>query len=508
MTTLREKLTIGAFWTISFRFASRLLGIISTAILARLLVPEDFGLVTLAATSVAIANAFTEFGPEHYLISHQDCNRDEYDTAWTLQIIRGVLISGLMIIFSEEISYFFNEPRLGEVLVILSLGLLARSFANIGIVDFRKKLNFDKDFKILLYPRLVSFFSTILLAIAWGNYWALIWGLMIGHLAHIIASYGMHKFRPKITLTSFRKVFGFSKWVFANSILQFLIYKFDTFLIGRVLGTRMLGLYSVSFEISTLATSELAAPIRRAMLPGYSKVSNNAQALQDLYLDVFALTMMVTFPVAIGVISISDLIVFTILGDKWVDAIPIIEIVAIVGALQAIGGGASPLFLAIKRPRNITFIMLGTFIPQVPLMLWAADANGIIGIAWALIATWLWRILLTLYFVSQAINARIRDHVLRTWRTLASAILMYYVVSTFRNLLFPHPESLSSYVTALISSISIGALTFTIAHILLWLTCGKPQGPELQGLSAFSLIYKKTTGKDFDFFKRLVSTKS
>ena len=300
MASLREKLALGAFWTIAFRIATRFIGIISTAILARLLVPADFGLVALAATSVALLNAFTEFGPEQYLISHQESGRDEYDTAWTLQICRGLSVAALMFIFAEEIAGFFDEPRLVDIVTFMSLGILVRSFANIGIVDFRKKLNFEKDFRMLLIPRLSSFFITIILAFILKNYWALVGGYIVGHIAHFITSYAMHHYRPRISLAAFGKVFRFSKWLFVNSTLQFLINKFDTFLIGRVLGPRILGLYSLSFEISTLATTELAAPIRRAILPGYSKVAHDLSAVRELYLDVFALSMMVTLPVAFG----------------------------------------------------------------------------------------------------------------------------------------------------------------------------------------------------------------
>ena len=494
MATLRERLAVGAFWTISFRFATRFIGIISTAILARLLVPEDFGLVTLAATSVAIANAFTEFGPEQYLISHQDSKRAEYDTAWTMQILRGLIIASLMVLFAERISNFFHEPRLADTLIVMSLGILLRSFANIGVVDFRKKLNFQKDFQLLLIPRLVSFFVTIGLALTLKNYWALIWGLMSGHVAYTVSSYAMHNFRPKLGISAFGKLFGFSKWVFANSILQFLIYKFDTFLLGRMLGTRILGLYSVSFEISTLATSEVAAPIRRAILPGYSKVSGDPQALRGLYLDVFALTIMLTVPAAVGIMATSDLIVFTLLGDKWADAIPIIEIVAISGALQSIGSGAGPLFLAAKCPRHITIIMICTITVQIPLMIWALNEAGVIGVAWALVATWAWRQLLTFYFVTLTIGTRLRDHLFRIWRTLVSASLMYGLLYWVRGLI-PELENTLHYATALFVCVTLGFIIFCTTHYALWLLSGKAPGPETHATAAFQLIYQKIHSK-------------
>lgn len=500
MASLREKLALGAFWTILFRVATRFVGIISTAILARLLVPEDFGLVALAVTSVALMNAFTEFGPEQYLISHQDSGRNEYDTAWTLQILRGAAIALLMYIFSENIAGFFRDPRLADVVTVMSAAIFLRSFSNIGIVDFRKKLNFDKDFQILLIPRLASFFTTISLAFILKNYWALVIGYAVGHLAHLIASYVLHQYRPRFNLRAFGKVFGFSKWLFANSILQFTINKFDTFLVGRVLGAGTLGVYSLSFEISTLATTELAAPLRRAILPGYSKIAKNPAALRKLYLDVFALSILVTVPAAIGIMLTSDLIVQVLLGEKWLEAIPIIEIIAISGALQAASSGAGALFLAVKKPRFITFTMLATLALCIPLMIWAASAHGIIGVAWSLVATWTWRQLLTFYFVVRVIGTRPIDHFNKIWRSLLSVAVMYATVETFRSFYVVLDGNVEK-VAVLLGCGLLGSIAYVVSHLALWIICGRPDGAEVHIVSVLELFVQKLTKKKIRLLK-------
>lgn len=500
MASLREKLALGAFWTILFRVATRFVGIISTAILARLLVPEDFGLVALAVTSVALMNAFTEFGPEQYLISHQDSGRSEYDTAWTLQIIRGGAIALLMYVFSENIAGFFRDPRLADVVTVMSAAIFLRSFSNIGIVDFRKKLHFDKDFQILLIPRLASFFTTISLAFILKNYWALVIGYVVGHIAHLLASYILHRYRPRFSLIAFGKVFGFSKWLFANSVLQFAINKFDTFLVGRVLGAGTLGLYSLSFEISTLATTELAAPLRRAILPGYSKIAKDTVALRKLYLDVFALSVMVTVPAAIGIMLTSDLIVHVLLGEKWLEAIPIIEIIAISGALQAASSGAGALFLAVKKPRFITITMLATLALCIPLMIWAASTHGIVGVAWALVATWAWRQLLTFFFVVRVIGTRPIDHFTKIWRSLASVTMMYFVVETFRSF-YSGIDGQVDRIVVLLGCAALGTVAYVVTHLALWVISGKPDGTEVHMVSLIELFIQKITKKKIRLMK-------
>lgn len=492
MTSLREKLTLGAVWTVSFRILIRFMGVISTAILARLLVPADFGLVTLAATTIAVASAFSEFSPDQYLLTHRSESQD-YDTAWTLQIIRGLAIWALMFAGASQLGLFFNEPRLELVIRVLSIGILIRSFANVGIVDFRKELDFKRDFLILLIPKLLGFITTIALALYLRNYWALIFGLMIGHLTHTVASFAMHDFRPKLGLGSIRKMFRFSKWMFTSSALQFILQKFDTFLIGRLLGAQTLGFYSISYELSTIATSELAAPIRRAVLPGYSKIANDRQAFKILYLDVFSLTVMITVPIAAGIMATSDLIVLTLLGEMWVDAIPIIEIVTIVGGLQAIGSGAGPLFLASKCPEKITAIMFGTMILQIPLMLWSIEEFGVQGVAWALVAAWVWRQFLSLYFVMQIIKTSFIDHTTRIWRSVVSALAMYVAVVILRGWL-PTPSDTLISAAELLTCMMAGVSVFSVIQFALWLVSGKPTGPETHGIRIFTLLLGKLRG--------------
>ena len=310
----------------------------------------------------------------------------------------------------------------------------------------------------------------------------------------------MHDYRPGLSLQSFRKVFGFSKWLFVNSILQFLINKFDTFLIGRVLDARVLGLYSLSYETSTMATTELLAPLRRAILPGYSKIADDIKALRKLYLDVFALSIMVTVPAAIGIMLTGDLVVYVLLGENWVEAIPIIEIIAITGALRAASSGAGALFLAVKKPRFITFTMLGTLAFSIPLMIWAISAHGIIGVAWALVATWSWRQLLTFYFVVRVIGTRPIDHFNRIWRSLSSVGLMYLAVEMYRSF-YPVLDGPFEKLMVLVGSAAIGAIAYVITHLSLWLICGKPAGPEVHLISVIELFVKKISKKKISFFK-------
>ena len=160
----------GAGWTVFMRFAVRFVGIVSTLILARLLVPADFGLVALATMLVAMLEAMSEFNFAIYLIRQQSADRSHYDTAWTLSALRGIIIALLLAALAPFAVDFFHEPRLENIVYAIALVTVLSGFTNIGIVDFQKSLEFHKEFQLLVYTRLCSFITTITLALLFrGN---------------------------------------------------------------------------------------------------------------------------------------------------------------------------------------------------------------------------------------------------------------------------------------------------------------------------------------------------
>ncbi|MHA1568797.1 MAG: oligosaccharide flippase family protein, partial [Alphaproteobacteria bacterium] len=203
------------------RFGIRVIGLVSTVILARLLVPEDFGLVALATVLAAGLAVFSEFSFDVALIQNQNAQRIDYDTAWTLSIIRNGLIAALLVALADPAAAFFGDSRLEEILYWLALGTFIEGFQNIGIVDFRKNLVFSKDFAFMTSAKLVSFSVTIVLAFFWRDYWALIAGILAGNCARVVLSFILHDFRPVLALKAWRPILSFSKWLLMNNILSF-----------------------------------------------------------------------------------------------------------------------------------------------------------------------------------------------------------------------------------------------------------------------------------------------
>ena len=144
---LGRRMAKGATWMVMLRLAVRSIGLINTFILARLLLPEDFGLIALAMVTITLLDTLSEFGFETALIRDQKTTRAHYDTAWTVAVIKGILVATLLFVAAEPIAGFFDEPRLVWVIRALCVIPLLEGFKNIGVVNFTKNLNFRKEFQ-------------------------------------------------------------------------------------------------------------------------------------------------------------------------------------------------------------------------------------------------------------------------------------------------------------------------------------------------------------------------
>jgi O-antigen/teichoic acid export membrane protein len=484
-SSLGKRMAKGAVWTVLMRLTLRSIGIVSTIVLARLLVPADFGLVVLASMLIGFVELASEFEFATYLIRTQGIDRSYYDTAWTLSALRGLLVAALLVVCSSAAADFFAEPRLRDVLYVLSLASLISGLANIGIVDFQKSLNFDRDFRLTVQTKLVSFVITVLLAIVLRNYWALVIGMLSGRCAALLFGYTMHPFRPRISLVRTGAILRFSKWVIANNLLYYAQRQGYAFVIGKMLNSASVGLYSVGREISAIATSELVVPIGRAMLPGLSALEKEPAAMRRTFLDGLGVIVMLALPLGVGIALTADPLVRVAMGPNWVGAVPVVQILAVVGVVRVFTATSDPHLLALNLPHLTTVLAAFGAVVGIVSMLWAASIWGLVGAAWATSATAILQMLLNyaiIWRVSGISPAAVGAVV---WRTVAACLIMSGAVLPLLDY-WPRTGEILSLLLQLCCACVLGALAYGVALFTLWRICGMPAGAEKHALQTVS----------------------
>jgi len=477
MKELNRQMAKGVAWMMLFKFTGRGLGLISTIILARLLMPADFGLVAMAMSIIAVLELMGYFSFDIMLIQKQDAERAHYDTAWTFNVLFGLSAALILFLLAKPTADFYGEQRLIIIMYLLAIGTLIHGFENIGIVAFRKEMQFNREFNFMFLKKLSGFIVTIPLAFWLRNYWALVIGMLTMKVVGVGLSYIMHPYRPRLSLATSKELFSFSKWIFLMNVFEFLWLRSADFIIGRVSGVKMLGLFSISYEISNLPTTELSAPINRAVFPGYAKISSDRSELRQSFINVLSLIAVFALPAGIGIAAVAPLLVTVFLGENWVDAIPLIAILAVYGTTNAMLTNTGTVFLAIGKPHYLAIISAIRVAVLLPTLTYFALQNGVIGAAWSYLGVSLLFMPIIYALLFRSINLRSARFFAEIWRPLIATSAMFVTVKAF-TVWAGTTAGILGLSGLLITAVTLGAVVYSAVLLLLWQLAGRPTGAE------------------------------
>jgi O-antigen/teichoic acid export membrane protein len=457
------------------KLMERLLGLASTAILARLLVPADFGVVAMGTTVVAAVELLGAFGFDLALIQNPRARRLHYDTVWTFNVLLGIATAVVLIGSAGVAAAYYDEPRLHDVMGLLALCSMTDGFTNVGIVAFRKEIDFRREFRLQFTRKLVGFLSVVTLAYTLQSYWALLLGVLASKVSGVLVSYLMHPYRPRFSLAGASELFDFSKWVLVNNLLLFVSNRGADLVVGRVAGVRALGLYSVAYEIANLPTTELLFPVSRAIFPGYAKLAGDRSALVSSFLSVFSLIVVVAVPAGLGIVVLSDVLVGVVLGSQWRDAAPVLQILALYGVMRAGAASTGPVYLALGMPRVIASLtslnIVLMFAVMVPLM----NAYGPFGVALSVLAASTLQVPVNFWTLRRRLGLGWGVLGARVWRPLAAAAGMALTLAPAEGWLVAAQQPPVLRLSILLPA---GVLLYTGLVLVLWRGCGSPDGAE------------------------------
>lgn len=393
----------GISWVTAFRGVSRGIAFTRTIILARLLTPSQFGLVGIATIILGLVEMLTETGINIFLV--QEKKIDKFlDTAWIISIIRGFIIAILIAATAPLVAKFFKSTESYQLLLLISLVPIIRGFINPAIVSFQKELAFDREFRFRLSIFLVDSLTAIILTFITRSATSLIFGFIIGALVEVALSFIVVLPKPvfRFNLSHAGEIFHKGKWVTAFSLTNYAFQNGDSAVIGRLLGSFSLGLYQVGYKLANIPT-EVVDSISRVTFPVYTKIAGDKTRLKRAFFRTIAGVAILTIPFGIILLLFTRELVLLSLGEKWLEVVPTLKILAIFGVVRAIYACASPLFLSVKKQKYVTAVTLvsfgGLIISIIPLIsrfgITGGALSALTGVTLALPLTiyFCWRIL-------------------------------------------------------------------------------------------------------------------
>lgn len=468
----------GAAWNLLLKLVDRGIGLVSTVILARLLVPADFGLVAMATSLIAMLMLLTAFGFDIALIQNPHADRRHFDTVWTYNVVFGLLTALALLVLADPAARFFNDSRLVPVMFGLAAARAIAGFENVGLVKLRKDFAFEQEFRFSLYKRLgTTFLATIPLAFLWRDYWALVGGMIAGSCIALALSYWLHPYRPRLTFSATRELFGYSKWLQLANIVSFASGRAADFIIGKTAGAASLGLFTIAKEIANLPSGELAAPIHRGVFPGYAKIAADRALLKQAYLRVTSVLMLLILPAGAGLSLLARPVVLTFLGENWLDMVPLVEILAVNGVLGVSLSTSAYVYLAVGTPRHTTALVAVYAVISIAGMLWLVPASGAVGAAVAMLAATAATAPLNFRMMSGTVALTLRDAWNIAWRPALATLVMIGAVWVVMQYWGP-AHTLRANFLNLVTAACIGATVYCGTVMLLWRLASPPDSAE------------------------------
>jgi O-antigen/teichoic acid export membrane protein len=444
------------------------------AVVARLLTPEDFGIIAVATSLIALLDAFTDVGADIALIRHPNPLRHHYDTVWTFNVIVHSVSAAAIALSAVYVTRFYADPRYEMVLYMMSASMLMSGFSNIGIVDFRRTLAFNKDFQITVFVQVIGVVAVIGLAFWLRSYWALVISGLMRTLARVLLSFMMHPFRPRLSLSARREMFGFSFWLMVRSVAIFLTSRADRLVLAAFFSPNILGLYTIASELASIAVLEIIYPINRALMPALAMKQDNHEWLQRSLRKIFNITASLAVAAGVGLAAIAEPALNLVYGSSYTEAAPMLVSLALLNVISGFTQPVAQYLVVIGRVRDfaLLYIMEGVATVSVVYAL-SAGGNDIQMVIYGRLAIGSLAFL-RLFYLIWLIKGLTWSEMITSWiRPIIAGAGMYAVLHYSQQLvvgLLP--------VVLVLSACAAGGVVFSFVALCMWYAMRKPPGIE------------------------------
>jgi PST family polysaccharide transporter len=449
----------GMAWAYGSYVGGRLLLLLSTAILARVLVPADFGLVALALTFMTFLDTVRDLGLGQALIVGNADEEGRAQTVFSWTIVIGLGLALLTIAAAPFASRFFHEgDRFTALLAVLGCNFFVRSLGATHYALARKELDYRTRTFAELADVLTRGGSAIALALAGAGPWSLVIGYLVGTTALNVVVWVLVPFRPRFTLarTHLRELLTFGGMLTLVDIGAAVAHQMDYVFVGRVLGPSSLGLYTIGFRLPELLIINVAVVAGDVLFPAYAMI--NRDRLRDAFLLAMRSTAFVVFPMAVALAILARPIVLALFGPRWVASIEVMQVLVIYGVVITLSIPSGTVFKATGQAWILVVLTIPYVILLVTFLALFTD-QGIVAVAKVMAgmqAAFLW---LTWWIAARRLDVAVP-------RLLAQLVRPLLAAGALAAVLFPIERAIDSPWPALIASGIAGGAVYAL---MVWL---------------------------------------
>ncbi len=382
--------------------------LISTAILARLLTTADYGLVGIALLTISYLAVLKDFGLGAALIQRRDHVEESSNIVFTINFLVAIILTVGTILIAPFVGSYFRNPDVVPLLRVLGFTFILSSLGSVHLIRLQRDLAFNRK----LIPDIGSSITkggvSIGLALAGFGAWALVWGQIAGVIATVVLAWIAYPWRPRFHFQRklARGLIHFGSFIFMVNVMDAVISNADYLVVGRMLGTEALGIYTLAYRLPELLVLNLLWVVGKAIYPAYASLQNQQpDLLRKGFLTTIRYMGMVSIPLCLGLFVAADPLVRVLFGEQWLEAIPVVRILALYVLFRSIDGDMGSIFRVTGRPKLLAKMSFLGALFLLPALIYGSR-YGIAGVAFAHLIIGIGRTLLGLIIALNLIKVR------------------------------------------------------------------------------------------------------
>lgn len=326
--SLKKQAFVGVGWNAIGRFSTQGVNFILQIILARLLSPSDYGIIAMMAIFLQVAAVFINSGFGKALIQKQDCKENDYSTVFYYNLAVSIGIYIILFAISPLVARFYDIPILTDVMRVASLVVIINALSIVQIIKLEKSIDFKSRSIVIFVSSLLSGIAGIIMAYYGFGVWALCGQSLLNSLLQLVLFYLNIRWWPSLVFSreSFHELFSFGSKILATSIINVIYSNLYTIVIGKRFNSRDLGFYSRADHFAIFPSSNLCSIISGVAFPTLSKIQDDDDKLRFAYRKIIRYSSFIIFPLMTGLAAVAAPFIRTLLGEKWAETIPYLQI--------------------------------------------------------------------------------------------------------------------------------------------------------------------------------------
>ena len=382
MDNLKNRVINGLLWSVVERFALQGTQFILGIFIARLLTPQDYGLIGMIAIFLSISQSFIDSGFSQALIQKKDTNEKDFSTVFYFNLLIAISIYLILYFLAKPISLFYENSQLIAIIQVIGFNLIFSAFSIVPIAKLSKNLDFKTLTKSSLISVMISGAIAIYLAYQGWGVWVLVIQTLLKSFINSILLYTLLKWKPLFLFSkkSFDSLFSFGSKLLATGLLNAVYNNIYLIVIGKIYNANQLGLYTRADQFQQFASENITTIIQRVTYSALCSIQDKQEELERYYKKLIRLSAFVIFPLLIGLGAVAEPFIILILTEKWSGAIPFLQMLVFVGVTYPVHAinldilkvkGKTNLFLKLEIYKKIviTIVLLATFSFGIKVMI-------------------------------------------------------------------------------------------------------------------------------------------